>query len=121
MQTEYVSSSNGDIVPLCLTNVDFELFLKHYNVYNLEYIRGWKFRASKDLFKKYIDKWMQEKIKAGKEHNPTMRNWSKIMLNSLYGKFALDPICAKKHPYLDKGVVKLQLMHADTRLKPAKK
>lgn len=115
IQTEYVTSSNGDIVPLCLTNVDFELFLKHYNVYNLEYIRGWKFRASKDLFKKYIDKWMQEKIKAGKEHNPTMRNWSKIMLNSLYGKFALDPICAKKHPYLDKGIVKYRTSPPETR------
>ena len=52
VETEYVASSNGDVVAICLTNVDYELFLKHYNVYNLEYIRGWKFRASKDLFKK---------------------------------------------------------------------
>jgi hypothetical protein len=100
LPTEYVVSSGNDVITLTLTSVDMELFLEHYNVYNVEYIEGWKFRSSSDFFKSYIDKWMQVKIESGKSGNKTMRNWAKIMLNSLYGKFALNPICAKKHPFL---------------------
>ena len=115
LPTEYVKSSNGDTVVLCLTSIDLDLFFKHYNVYNAEYIDGWKFRQTDTLFKKYIDKWMGEKIKASKEGNKTLRNWAKIMLNSLYGKFALNPECAKKHPYLDNGIVKYRTGEKETR------
>lgn len=115
LPNEYVKSSNGDTVTLCLTSIDLDLFFKHYNVYNAEYIDGWKFRQTDTLFKKYIDKWMGEKIKASKEGNKTLRNWSKIMLNSLYGKFALNPECAKKHPYLENGIVKYRTGEKETR------
>lgn len=104
--TEYVRSSNGDSVELCLTSVDMELFIKHYNIYNIDYYGGWKFRANDTMFREYIDKWMGEKIKASKEGNKTLRTWAKIMLNSIYGKFALNPICEKKIPYLENGIVK---------------
>lgn len=36
---EYLESSYHEIVKLTLTNVDLKLFLEHYNVYNLEYLR----------------------------------------------------------------------------------
>ena len=67
--TEYSTSSEGDIVTLTLTNVDLELFFKHYNVYDLHYHSGWQFKGLKGMFKEYNDYWIGEKIKATKEGN----------------------------------------------------
>lgn len=88
VDNEYLTSSNGDVVCLVLSNIDLELFLEHYNVYDLEYVRGYKFKGSYGLFDKYIDKWTERKIKATKEGNKGQRALAKLMLNSLYGKFA---------------------------------
>jgi hypothetical protein len=79
---EYLSSSDGEIVVLCLNNVDLKLFLEHYDVYNLEYISGWKFKSTKGLFTEYIDKWSQNKINAKKDGNHGLYLISKLFLNS---------------------------------------
>ena len=63
---EYLESSGGEEVILTMTNIDLELFLEHYNTYDLVYIDGWKFKACNFIFKKYIEKWTQKKIEAGK-------------------------------------------------------
>lgn len=99
--TEYLESSKGHEVPLCLTNVDLELFLDHYETENIEYVGGWKFKATKGLFTDYIDKWSNEKIKAKKEGNYGMYLISKLFLNSLYGKFGTSTRVKEKIPYLD--------------------
>ena len=98
---EYLTSSNGEEVTLCLNSVDFELFLQQYDVYNMTYHSGWKFKASSGMFDTYIDKWTEAKIKASKEGNAGMRFISKRFLNSLYGKFGQDIQNINKVPYLD--------------------
>ena len=98
---EYLKSSNGEEVLLTLTSVDLKLFLEHYNVYNLEYHSGWKFKSSSDIFKPFIDKWMKIKIEASETGNTGLRTLAKLMLNNLYGKFALNPKVISKIPYLD--------------------
>lgn len=100
---EYLTSSNGDIVVLCLNSVDMELFLEHYDVYNLEYISGWKFKCTKGLFTDYIDKWSNNKIQAKKEGNHGLYLISKLFLNSLYGKFGTDIKVKSKIPYYDEN------------------
>ena len=113
---EYVKSSDGDIVTLTLTNIDLEMFLQHYNVYELEYHSGWKFRAIKGLFTEYIDYWTDKKIQAKKDNNGAMYRISKLMLNSLYGKYGLNPIVRSKFPYLDDdGVVKYGMYESEIR------
>lgn len=97
---EYITSTNGEIVALTLTNVDLELFLKHYNVYDLKYICGWKFRSKKGMFKDYIDKWIARKNKGTITHNKGIRSIAKKQLNSLYGKFATTLKAKQKIPYL---------------------
>ena len=83
---EYVKSSDGDIVTLTLTSVDFELFLEHYNIIGeITYHSGWKFRSLKGLFSRYIDYWSEQKIKSKKEGNDALYRIAKLMLNSLYG------------------------------------
>ena len=103
---EYLTSSNNEIVPLCLNSVDLEMFFEHYDVYNLEYISGWKFKATRGLFTDYIDKWSQNKINAKKDGNHGLYLISKLFLNSLYGKFGTDTKVISKQPYLgEDGVV----------------
>lgn len=103
---EYVKTSNGKHVELMLTKPDFELFKSQYNIYNIKYKGGWKFKASIGLFDEYVDHWLQEKIKAGKEGNAPQRVIAKTMLNSLYGRFALSSNARQNIPYFDDGIVK---------------
>lgn len=102
---EYLTTSNGEEVTICLNSVDLELFFEHYNVYNVTYHSGWMFKASVGMFDKYIDKWTENKIKATKEGNKGMRFISKLFLNSLYGKFGTDTIMINKVPYFKDGQV----------------
>lgn len=85
---EYLKSSNGLIVALTLTNIDLKLFLENYDVQDLVYESGWKFKCIKGLFNKYIDKWIAEKNEGTITGNKGQRTRAKLMLNSLYGKFA---------------------------------
>ena len=104
---EYLETSNGETVFLCLTSVDLELFLSHYDVQDIHYISGYKFKSINGLFTDYVDKWTERKINAKKEGNYGIYMISKIMLNSLYGKFALNPKVKGKFPYLsEEGIVK---------------
>lgn len=113
IETEYLENSNGEIVEMTLTNVDLAIFLEHYNVYNLEYVRGWKFKGMTGIFKPYIDYWMHIK----ETTTGALRQLAKLMLNSLYGKFATKPNGRKKIPYLDKetGIVKFKLSAPEER------
>lgn len=83
---EYLESSNGEIVTLTLTSIDLKLFLEQYNVYDLEYISGWKFKSMKGFFEEYINKWIKRKNDATIQGNKGQRTLAKLMLNSLYRK-----------------------------------
>lgn len=113
--TEYLTSSNEEEVTLCLTSVDLELFLAHYDVYNLEYHSGWKFKSTIGLFKEYIDKWNKVKMESTLNGNKAMRTLAKLMLNALYGKFALNPNVQSKLPYYQDKLVKYKLGEKETR------
>lgn len=113
--TQYLESSDGEDVTLCLTNVDMELFFEHYNVFNIEWHSGWKFKSTVGLFKDYIDKWNKVKMESTLNGNKAMRTLAKLMLNALYGKFALNPNVQSKIPWYDNGVVKYKLGEKETR------
>ena len=114
--TEYLRSSNNEIVSLILTNVDLKLFFEQYEVYDLHYINGYKFKSIKGrLFKEYIDKWTERKIEAGKSGNKGQRQLAKLMLNSLYGKFATSIKVKEKIPFIDNGVVRYLMGEEKTK------
>lgn len=113
--TQYLESSDGEDVTLCLTNVDMELFFEHYNVFNIEWHSGWKFKSTIGLFKDYIDKWNKVKMESTLNGNKAMRTLAKLMLNALYGKFALNPNVQSKIPWYDNGVVKYKLGEKESR------
>lgn len=114
--TEYVTSTNGDCVTLVLTNIDLELFFDHYDVEYIDYINGWKFKGLRGLFKDYLDKWSTVKIESKKQNNFAMYRISKLMMNSLYGKFGLNPNIRSKYPELqENGVVTYKFYEKEIR------
>lgn len=102
---EYLHHSYGKTVVLTLTNVDLELFLEHYDIVGeIEWLSGYKFKANAGIFKDYIDKWLAQKI-AGVG---AVKEQAKLMLNSLYGKFATNPDVTGKELYIEDGVLKFK-------------
>lgn len=113
--TEYLSDSGGETIELTLTNIDLELFFENYNVYNPVYIGGWKFRGLKGLFNKYIDYWIGKKIEYDKVGLKGRKQVAKLMLNSLSGRFGLNPESRSKIPYLENDIVKYKEVKNDDR------
>ena len=113
---EYLESSNNEIVCLTLTSIDLKLFFEHYEVSDLHYISGWKFKCIQGLFTKYIDKWIKVKNEATISGNKGLRTLAKLMLNSLYGKFATSLDIQSKIPYLgDDDIIHYKLSEKEQK------
>jgi hypothetical protein len=105
-ENEYLSSSNHEIETLYVTNVDLDLIKEHYHLYDVTYHDGYMFKKKNNLFKDFIDYWMDIKINS----TGAIKQLAKLMLNSLYGKFASNPIVTGKIPYLrDDGALGFRL------------
>lgn len=115
VDNEYLTDSGEEPVALTLTSVDLKLFLEQYDVWDLNYESGWKFKAMRGLFTEYIDKWIKVKNEATISGNKGIRQVAKIMLNSLYGKFATSLDVQSKIPYLDGDIVKYKLGEKTTK------
>lgn len=114
-ENEYIETTNGDIVGLILTSIDLELFFENYDVADITFNGGWKFKAKSGLFTNYIDHWTETKIKSKQEGNKGKYQISKLMLNSLYGKFGTNPRSRKKTPFIRDGVVHFHLGEVEDR------
>lgn len=115
IDNEYITDSGIEPVALTLTSIDLKLFLEQYDVWDLEYECGWKFKGMRGLFTSYIDKWIEVKNTATIDGNKGMRQVAKIMLNSLYGKFATSLDVQSKIPYLEDDIVKYRLGDKDKK------
>lgn len=100
----YLENTDGEMYEMTLTNVDLELLFKHYEIYDIEYIDGYAFYASKSIFKKYVLPVYDKKcntVGAEKENE-------KLKLNGLYGKFAFNPKNFQKYPYMENDKIHYQ-------------
>lgn len=109
IENEYLESSDGELITIVLSNIDLALFLDHYDIYEETYECGWKFKSMNGIFTEYIDKWIKVKNEATISGNKGMRALAKVMLNSLYGKFATSLDTQSKYPYIENGIVKYRL------------
>lgn len=100
--TEYVTTTFDEKIEMTLTKVDIELMFDHYDVIDIDYIDGYKFRGASYMFSEYIDYWAD--VKANTEG--AKRTLAKLMLNSAYGKFAMNPRKSRKIPYFEDDKVK---------------
>lgn len=87
IETEYLKTSrviiggheDNEPVEMWLTNVDYELLVDHYEIDEVTYINGFRFKGVIGLFKEYIDYWMHIK----ETETGAKRQLAKLMLNSL--------------------------------------
>ena len=103
--TEYLTNSGTERVELTVTNVDLELIKEHYKLSEVEYICGFMFKGKKGIFDDYINYWGEIK----KNNKGGKRQIAKLMLNSLYGKFATNPKGILKVPVFDYLMGKIKL------------
>lgn len=88
---QYLYDTGGQLVRLVLSSVDLELLREHYIIDDIIYMGGFMFKSSTNLFKDWIGKWSEIKYRAGDDKNPSLRMIAKLMIVSLYGKFATNP------------------------------
>ena len=115
---QYLTSSDGDRPTLYLTSVDLKLFFEQYEVYEPEFLSGWKFKGinAGAIFGKYVDKWSEVKIKSKEEGNHGMYLISKLFLNSLYGKFGSAVSVQSKEPYIgDDGNIHFKMGESEEK------
>lgn len=115
--TEWLTSSEGEQVTLCLTSVDWELINEQYYVYNVEWHSGFKFKTTRGIFDDYIDYWYKVKEEATISGNKGLREIAKLMLNSLYGKLAVNCVVKSKVPYFDQESMKVKYAKAEDSLR----
>lgn len=116
-QGEYITDTYQEDVTLTLTSVDMALMFEQYQVTDIEYIGGYKFKAARGLFADYIEKWSHNKIQAKRDGNAGLYTISKLMLNSLYGKFSLNPEVKSKYPAYDSQADMVQLLTGEAELR----
>lgn len=87
IETEYLTTSRvkfgrdeeNEPVEMWVTNVDWALIQEHYDITELTYINGFRFKGVIGLFNEYIDHWMSIK----ETTTGALRQLAKLMLNSL--------------------------------------
>lgn len=82
---------------LTMTQSDFILFLKHYDVTDFEFLDACVFTSTIGEFDTYIDRYKKIKL----ESKGAQRTLAKLFLNNLYGKMATKPASDYKIAYLD--------------------
>lgn len=100
-ENEWIENSPQQM-NLYLTNIDLDLFFKHYKVIDLEYIDGYEFYTHTGLFSKYIDYWYGIKENAT---DPGLRLFAKLFLNNLYGKYGTNPKRVSLRYQLTDGII----------------
>ncbi len=101
----YLYDTKGEYIEITLTSIDLSTMFKNYDVYDIEYIDGYAFWGSTKLFHDYIEPIYKKKCETTGAYKETM----KLLLNSLYGKFATNPRKSQKAVYLD-DIVKLEVL-----------
>lgn len=113
-QTEYIENSRGEVT-FITTSVDWKLIKQQYDLAEVKFLGGYKFAANRMLIKPYVDKWVKIKNDSAREGNMGMRQIAKLMLNSLYGKFATRIKGVSRKPVIKDGVVYYQDLPEDER------
>lgn len=100
---------------IAMTNIDMELLFTHYYVKVHKWNGGWKFKMSNKLFKSYVNKWTKIKKEATLNKNYGLRTIAKLMQNSLYGRFGINPKVRSKYPVLEDGEVRYKIGEVEYR------
>lgn len=82
---------------LYLLKPDYELFMRHYDVTDIEYLHHFYTTGEKGMFDSYINDWMEVKMHS----SGGMRTEAKLFLNNGYGKLASSDDSSYLEPFLN--------------------
>ena len=112
----YKDKDSGEIrdtaVTLTLSQVDFELLKKHYNLTNFEILDGCYFLAKIGLFDEYLNHYKDIK----QNSKGARRTIAKLFSNNLYGKLSSNDVSSFKYITVDSEGV-LRFLNVDEHLK----
>lgn len=103
---EVIDSSDGELIDLYLNNIDLKLFIDNYEIFEIYYIDGFMFSSSSLNFREYVDKFYKLRKKT---KNKYLEKFYKLILNSLFGKFAKKKKLQKKSPIFNNNKIELKL------------
>lgn len=77
-----------------INSIDLRLLYKYYDINFIQYDYFWEYETDIGIFDNYIDYWSKMKAESKIKGNFPLRSLSKLMLNSLTGKFGqyIEPI-----------------------------
>lgn len=107
LKTEYLTSSysaitdTNEYTEFTMTSTDLVLFFEHYDVHCIQWLGGYMFKSSSQLFTSWIARWDFIKEQASAEGNKALRFLAKLIVNNLYGKFSQNPVIENRYPVLD--------------------
>ena len=98
-----------EVEEIWISNIDYDLLEKHYDIHYVQFIEMIGFRTTKLLFIDYVEKWYERKsIDTGAK-----KIVDKLMLNCLYGKFGSNHKGYHKIPTLDEETGKVKYIKSD--------
>lgn len=104
---EYIIDEEA--ITLTLTTPDLELLELTYDTPRFEVLEKYVFSSEIGQFRDFVFHQNDIKIKAGKEGNGGKRQEAKDMMNTLSGKFALNPVASIKVPHFEDGQIKYSI------------
>lgn len=94
---KFLKSSNGEEVEMVLTSIDWELIQEQYDVYDVHFLGGVKFRAVTGVAKDFV----MENMEIKKNNEGVLRFIAKANMNATIGRFSINPIRTNKVPSLN--------------------
>lgn len=141
-ENQYIESSGITKQELTMASPDLELFFANYEVWDIEWQGGFKFKAMQgreltpeeaskmtvdecieedgkgSYFYDYIKKWRY--IKEHEKRGSAMRDYAKRMMNALYGALATNPDRRSAVPKLDEeGKVAYDIVQSQSEGSPS--
>lgn len=93
----WLESSGGKRLRLFLADVELELFFENYEVIDIDYVDGWKYRSMSGNFEQYVEEWEHLKEVAKASKDDVTKRIAKRMIVALYGKMGQKP---EVRPYI---------------------
>ena len=95
---------------------ELEMLSNFYNI-KLDYKQIYAIERHKtDKYKRYVEKWYNLKAQAKKEKNGVLQAFSKLMLNSSYGKLAQNPVRINSHREINEDTGAVHLIEDDSTI-----
>lgn len=95
---------------ICITSVELDYIKKTYEILEIEYLEGYAFRTKNNMFNEYFIEQFYNLKENMRNDNTAIFRVSKMLLETLPGKFGTNPLQASLKPYLKNGKVQYNVI-----------